>query len=506
MNVDQGASRGASGADAALRIAFDNSYARDLEGAYAPVQPQAWPAARLLLLNEGLADELGVPVAALRGPAGLGLLSGNALPEGATPIAQAYAGHQFGGFSAQLGDGRAMLVGELIDRHGQRRDIAFKGSGRTPFSRGGDGRAALGPVLREYLIGEAMQALGIPTTRALAVIATGEQIRRDRPLPGALLVRVASSHLRVGTFEFFAARRDEAMLRRLLAYAVARHAPEWQGRADAALGLLQSVVRRQAALVAQWMGVGFIHGVMNTDNMTISGETIDYGPCAFLEHYDPAAVFSSIDEGGRYAYGNQPGIAQWNLARLAEALLPLIEADEQRAIELATGALQDFTPIFGQQWLGVMRRKLALGNDGDDEADRALVEDLLSLMQSQRVDWTLGWRQLPADGVPADAWLARFGEASVAAGAWLERWQRRLATESRTLPAGAALAAANPAVVPRNHHVEAALAAAGGGDLQPFEALLAAIRRPFDAQQDNTAFAEPAARDFTACYRTFCGT
>ncbi|MFP5465328.1 MAG: protein adenylyltransferase SelO, partial [Gammaproteobacteria bacterium] len=301
-------------------FAFDNSYARELDGAYAPWPPATVPAPHWLWFNRALADELGLDSAALAGDAGLAVFAGNAVPEGAQPIAQAYAGHQFGGFSPQLGDGRALLLGEVIDRAGRRRDIAFKGSGRTPFSRGGDGKAAVGPVLREVLIGEAMHALGIPTTRALAAVATGETIYRERPLPGAVLTRVAASHLRVGTLQYFAARRNTHILRRVAEHAIARHDPELVGREDRFLALLGAVAERQAQLVARWMGVGFIHGVMNTDNMTLSGETIDYGPCAFVDEYHPGQVFSSIDHRGRYAFMNQPRIAQWNLARLAEAL------------------------------------------------------------------------------------------------------------------------------------------------------------------------------------------
>ncbi len=499
-----------AGATATLdEIALDNSYARELQGAYAACQPRTWPAPQLVALNDALADELGLAPQRLRSEAGLAFLSGNALPASATPLAQAYAGHQFGGFSPQLGDGRALLLGELIDRHGQRRDIALKGSGRTPFSRGGDGRAALGPVLREFLMGEAMHALGIPTTRALAAVATGETVQRDRALPGAVLVRVAASHLRVGTFQYFAAREDHAMLERLVAYALARHVPQAQGRPDAALALLQAVVVRQGALIAQWMGAGFIHGVMNTDNMTISGETIDYGPCAFMEHYDPHAVFSSIDSQGRYAYGNQPGIAQWNLARLAEALLPLVDADSERAVGLATAALQSFAPAYAGQWLQVMRAKLGLtAAHGTDEADRALAEELLDLMERGRVDWTLGWRQLPAGGATAEGWLAHFGEAAAPAADWLGRWQQRLGAEDRAPGADARmLRAANPALIPRNHQVEAALAAATDAqDLQPFERLLAAVRRPFDEAPEHAALTEPAPQEFTSGYRTFCGT
>jgi uncharacterized protein YdiU (UPF0061 family) len=327
-------------------MSFDNSYARELEGMYIRWQPAGSPAPRLLQLNHGLALELGLDPTQMSSAAGLGVLAGNVVPAGAEPLAQAYAGHQFGGFSPQLGDGRALLLGELIDRNGQRRDLAFKGSGRTPFSRGGDGKAAVGPVLREYLMGEAMHALGIPTTRALAAVATGATVQRQEAQPGAILTRVAASHLRVGTFEYFATRHDLALLRRLADYATTRHDPHLAGTPDRYLGLLEAVIERQAALVACWMGVGFIHGVMNTDNMSISGETIDYGPCAFVEHYEPKAVFSSIDTGGRYAFGNQPAIAQWNLARFAETLIPLIDANADRAAERATAAVQGFVKHF----------------------------------------------------------------------------------------------------------------------------------------------------------------
>jgi len=326
---------------------FDNTYARELPGFYAAVQPAAVPAPRLLFLNEPLASDLGLDPATLSGPEGAVLFAGNALPEDAQPIAQAYAGHQFGGFSPQLGDGRALLLGELIDRSGQRRDIAFKGSGRTPVSRGGDGKAAIGPMLREVLIGEAMHAMGIPTTRALAVAATGEMVYRELALPGAVLTRVAASHLRVGTFQFFASRGQLDMLRRLADYTIARHDPELAGAPRPELGLLRAVARRQAALIAQWMNVGFIHGVMNTDNMALSGETIDYGPCALMEAYDPATVFSSIDHGGRYAYANQPLIARWNLARFAEALLPLMApADDEAAIQQAVNGAMEVIDAF----------------------------------------------------------------------------------------------------------------------------------------------------------------
>jgi len=491
------------------RFIFDNSYARELPGAYVRWQPAPAPAPRLLFLNEPLASELGLDARALRGQAGAGLFAGNALPEGADPIAQAYAGHQFGGFSPQLGDGRALLIGEVIDLHGRRRDIAFKGSGRTPFSRGGDGKAAVGPMLREVLIGEAMHALGIPTTRALAVAATGEDVQREAAFPGAVLTRVAASHLRVGTFQFFAARGDLPALRRLFDYTVARHDPALAGAPEAPVALLHAVATRQAALIAQWLNVGFIHGVMNTDNMTISGETIDYGPCAFMDAYDPATVFSSIDHGGRYAYGNQPHIARWNLARLAEALLPLMaEEDDESAVQRAVAQVTEVIDVFPALFDAALRRgqraKLGLVTEQTDDA--ALADDFLALLQAQAVDFTRAWRRL-ADAADGDAnpLRALFADAAPL-DAWLARWQARCAQEADSGRA-ARLRAANPWVIPRNHRVEEALAAASEhDDLAPFERLLAALRRPFDEEPAVARYAEPAPPQLAAGYQTFCGT
>ena len=357
---------------------FDNPYARHLEGCYVAWPPAAAPQPQLLRFNRELAAELKLDVQGLDSAFGAAVFSGSAVPEGATPIAQAYAGHQFGGFSPQLGDGRAVLLGEVLDREGVRRDIALKGSGRTPFSRGGDGKAAVGPMLREYVIGEAMHALGIPTTRALAVTRTGEVVRREQPLPGAVLVRVASSHLRVGTFQYFAVRGELDKLRALADYTIARHYPELAGRDDRYLGLLRAVTARQAELIAQWMLVGFIHGVMNTDNMALSGETIDFGPCAFMEATSARTVFSSIDRQGRYAYGNQPGIAQWNLARFAETLLPLIDSDSQeRAVALATDVLEGFIERYDASW--TRRARVKLGLRGEEDGDRDLAAAWLAL-------------------------------------------------------------------------------------------------------------------------------
>lgn len=488
---------------------FDNSYAR-LDGLSVPWPPAAVPAPRWLHLNRTLASELGLDADALASDDGLAVFAGNRVPEGATPVAQAYAGHQFGGFSPQLGDGRALLLGEVIDRQGRRRDIAFKGSGRTPFSRGGDGKAAIGPVLREVLISEAMHALGIPTTRALAAVGTGETIRRERPLPGAVLTRVAASHIRVGSFQFFAARGDTERVRLLADHAIGRHDPALSDREDRYLAFYEAVVQRQARLVAQWMSVGFIHGVMNTDNMTVSGETIDYGPCAFLEAYDPQTIFSSIDTHGRYAFGNQPGIAQWNLARLAETLLPLFHADEEQALAAATRALDGFAGHFDRHWLNLHRLKLGLrGDAADDEVDRTLVNDLLKLMHEHHVDFTLGLRRLSSvlRGAPQD-WLALWGDSQAATGEWLARWQQRLGTQGESVTDVAArMDATNPLFIPRNHLVENALdAATESGDLRAFERLLAIVTDPYTERSEHALAARPGTPEQTQGYRTFCGT
>ncbi len=482
-------------------FAFDNSYARDLPGAYVAWQPAPAPQPSLVWLNRPLADELGLDADGLAAPGGVAVLAGNAVPEGAQPLAQAYAGHQFGGFSPQLGDGRALLLGEVIDRQGRRRDIAFKGSGRTPFSRGGDGKAALGPVLREVLVGEAMHALGIPTTRALAAVSTGEPVFRDRELPGAVLTRVAASHLRVGTFQYFAARQDAALLRQLVDHAVARHDPGLTAHERPALALLAAVAGRQATLVARWMGVGFIHGVMNTDNMTISGETIDYGPCAFMEAFDPQTFFSSIDTHGRYAWGNQPGIAQWNLARLAEALLPCIDESAERAVDLATAVIEDFPARYRSAWIAVLRAKLGLDDRAAEADDLALGEAYLGLLHDHAVDFTLGFAHLAAAAAGDERPLrALFGPAEGMLAPWLERWRTRQ-------PLGAAMRRANPVVIARNHQVEAALeAAVERGDLAPFGKLLAVLRSPFELVDGADAYVQPAPVDQVAGYRTFCGT
>ncbi len=486
---------------------FDNTYARDLTGCYAAVTPALVPAPEFLRFNDALAAELGVDVAALEPALAAAVFAGNVVPAGATPIAQAYAGHQFGGFSPQLGDGRAVLLGEVIDRHGRRRDIAFKGSGRTPFSRGGDGKAAVGPVLREYLIGEAMHALGIPTTRALAAVRSGEVVWREQQLPGAILTRVAASHVRVGTFQFFAARGAHDTVRGLAEYVIARHDPDLSADPDRYLGLLRRVASRQAALVAQWMLVGFIHGVMNTDNMTVSGETIDYGPCAFLEAYQAETVFSSIDTHGRYAYGNQPLIARWNLARLAETLLPLFDAPSpEQAIARATEVIDAFPGQYASHWLAGARAKLGLATAGDGDA--ALAADWLALLETHAVDFTLAWRRLGEAAAGDERPLAALFADAAAPAAWLARWQRRAQQESRSASERRdAMHRVNPLYIPRNQRVEEALAAASEqSDLGPFDRLLEVITHPFDERPGWERYAEPAPREVTARYKTFCGT
>ena len=477
-----------------LSFAFDNTYRRSLEGFYAPWQVEPVPAPKLIQLNRALAAELGLDTDALASDAGAAIFAGNVVPPGAEPLAQAYAGHQFGGFVPQLGDGRALLLGEVIDRHGQRRDIQLKGSGRTPFSRGGDGKATLGPVLREYLLGEAMHALGIPTTRALAAVTTGQVVYREQPLPGAVLTRVAASHIRVGTFQFFAARDDTAKVRQLADYTIARHYPHVASAANPYLAFLEAVVNAQAALIARWMLVGFIHGVMNTDNMAVSGETIDYGPCAFMDRYHPLTVFSSIDRQGRYAYGNQPNIARWNLARLAETLLPLIDSDEKAAIAAVSNAVNSFTDRYDAYWLEGMRAKLGLLVSTEPE-DLALANDFLAALDAAQADYTLSFRSLSSTALGDEAWA--------------ERWHQRLSGAESAVSAeerAAAMNRVNPLYIPRNHQVEAALSAAvDQQNLLPFEALLEVLAHPFTERPGLEAYTQPAPGG-SDHYRTFCGT
>ncbi|CAH1680778.1 Protein adenylyltransferase SelO [Hyphomicrobiales bacterium] len=488
-------------------IAFDNSYARLPERFYAVVNPTAVAAPRLVKLNEALARQLGLDADWLKGADGIAMLAGNRLVDGALPIATAYAGHQFGGFSPQLGDGRAILLGEVVGRDGERRDIQLKGAGPTPFSRRGDGRAALGPVLREYIVSEAMAALGVPTTRSLAAVLTGESVRRETLLPGAVLTRVAASHIRIGTFQFFAARRDAEALRLLADHVIARHYPEAARSEAPPLALLEAVVAAQADLVARWMLIGFIHGVMNTDNMSIAGETIDYGPCAFMDSYDPATVFSSIDEQGRYAYGNQPPIALWNLTRLAEALLPLLAEDQDQAVALAQEAVNRFNGLFQGHLIDGFRRKLGLATEAPD--DVLLVKALLDAMQRGQADFTLVFRRLSDDaGHAPEAGTCRDLFADPAAfDDWHRRWRDRLAAESLSPEERQRrMRAVNPLYIPRNHRVEAVIeAAVERNDLAPFEELLTVLARPFEEQPGRELYTQPPAMH-ERVLATFCGT
>jgi uncharacterized protein YdiU (UPF0061 family) len=479
-------------------VVLGSSFARALPEMAVPWQAAETPDPTLLVLNEPLAAELGLDPAELRGPDGVALLTGTAVPAGATPVAMAYAGHQFGGFNPRLGDGRALLLGELTDPAGRVRDLHLKGSGRTPFARGGDGLAAVGPMLREHVVSEAMAALGIPTTRSLAVVATGRTVRRETPLPGAVLARVASSHLRVGSVQYAAASGDVALLRRLADVAIARHHPAAADAEQPYLALYEAVVTAQAELVARWMQVGFVHGVLNTDNVTLSGESIDYGPCAFMEAYDPATVYSSIDTGGRYAFGNQPVVTEWNLARLAEALLPLFADDQEQAVALAVPALERFRPQYGAAMLAGWAAKLGLPAGLDDAVAAPLVEGLLALLHADHVDLTSFCRAL-AGAARGDVTSARdlFLDLS-GFDTWLASW-RALG------PDADAMDRVNPVYVPRNHLVEEALTAATDGDLEPLHRLLEAVTDPFTPRPGLERYAAPAPVDF-GVYRTFCGT
>jgi uncharacterized protein YdiU (UPF0061 family) len=493
-----------------MRFGFEHTYAALPARFYERVAPAVVADPKLVVFNRPLAVELRFEAEAVEGEAAA-LFSGNRLPEDASPLAMAYAGHQFGGFVPRLGDGRAILLGEIRDRDGILRDVQLKGAGLTPFSRGGDGRAALGPMLREYIISEAMHALGIPTTRSLAVVTTGERVFRDDVLPGAVLARVAASHVRVGTFQYFAARGDQESLRELLTYVIARHYPHARDADVPALAVLRAVAERQAALIAQWMRVGFIHGVMNTDNMAISGETIDYGPCAFMDKYDPKTVFSSIDHGGRYAYANQPGIAQWNVARLAETLLPLIDSDADKAVGLATEVVEAFIAQFDANFLEAMRQKIGLATAEEGDAD--LINRLLTTMHNAGADFTLTFRGLAleaqnptlAPGGPSGL-RELFGTDS-AIDEWLRDWRRRLVNDPHSAAErGAAMRSVNPAFIPRNHRVEAALAAASKeGDYQPFEQLLGILQRPYADQPEHASYAQPP-EPSERVFKTFCGT
>ncbi len=486
-----------------MPILFDNSYARLPARFYALQPPEPAPAPALLRLNEGLAERLGLDTAALRTPEGVAMLAGGALPASAQPLSMAYAGHQFGNWVPQLGDGRAVLLGEVVAPDGKRFDLHLKGAGRTPFSRGGDGKAALGPVLREYIVSEAMAALGVPTTRALAASLTGEIIRRETPEPGAVLARVAASHIRVGTFQYFYARKDTEALEALMDHVIQRHYPGASEAEVPALALLGAVAGRQADLIAHWMQIGFIHGVMNTDNMTISGETIDYGPCAFMDTYNPAQVFSSIDHQGRYAFANQPAIAHWNLAQLAQSLLPLLPGDPEKAASQAQGVLDGFAPAFASAYGARFAAKIGLGQSSAQS--RTMIETLLDLMAKDKVDFTVAFSTLTRGAQSGDlsAFQGLF-TSHLAAQAWVEIWQDALG------PGGMEKAAeimrrANPRIIPRNHRVEQAIKAAYDQDLQPFETLIEAVKSPFQEQPEFTAYeAPPQPHEVIAA--TFCGT
>jgi uncharacterized protein YdiU (UPF0061 family) len=477
-----------------VQFPFDNSYARLPPRFYARVDPTPVAAPRLIRLNSVLARELGLDPAFLASPEGIEILAGNRVAPGSEPLAMAYAGHQFGHYSPQLGDGRANLLGEVGGR-----DIQLKGAGPTPFSRRGDGRAALGPVLREYIVSEAMHALGVPTTRALAAVTTGEPVYRETVLPGAVLTRVAASHIRVGTFQYFAANGDNDAVRLLADHVIARHYPPAAGAENPYLALLEGVIARQASLIAHWLLIGFIHGVMNTDNCSIAGETIDYGPCAFMDAYDPATVFSSIDRGARYAYGNQPRIAQWNLTRLAEALLPLLNEDRETAVAAAMDALRAFEPQFQAVYQAGLRRKIGLRTQQD--GDTALVEKLLAIMVKTGADFTLTFRRM-ADAVIVGSFAE--GEDFEA---WTDRWRERLLAEhADPVETSRAMRAVNPAFIPRNHQIEAAIAAATEReDFSLFETLVTVLARPFDDQPDVAHLALPPLPE-ERVLQTFCGT
>jgi uncharacterized protein YdiU (UPF0061 family) len=483
-----------------MRLGFEHSYSALEPAFYARVAPTPVKNPELVVFNRSLAKELGLEPDAVE-PLAASVFSGNALPEDSNPIAMAYAGHQFGSFVPQLGDGRAILLGELKGR-----DIQLKGAGLTPFSRNGDGRAALGPMLREYLISEAMHALGIPTTRSLAVVTTGEHVVRRGALPGAVLTRVAASHIRVGTFQYFAARADQDAVRNLLDYVIARHYPDARNAEVPALAVLKAVVERQASLIAEWMLVGFIHGVMNTDNMAISGETIDYGPCAFMDEYDPNTVFSSIDHSGRYAYANQPVIAQWDLARFAETLLPLIDLDADKGIGLATEVIESFIAQFDARFLAGMHRKIGLTSAVEGDAE--LIKRLLGMMQEAEADFTLTFRRLvlAAESPNAETPLRELLAKSSATDEWLRAWRERLTQDPQSIAERAAsMRRVNPAFIPRNHRVEAALDAASSGDFKPFHQLLGILQRPYDDQPESAEYERPP-QPSERVLRTFCGT
>ena len=465
-----------------MKLNFQNTFARLPESFFKKTEPTPVIQPSILAVNDGLAEELGINADFLRSDEGLAVLAGNSIPEGAEPLAMAYAGHQFGGFSPQLGDGRAILIGEIGGK-----DIQLKGAGPTSFSRRGDGRSALGPVLREYLVSEAMHALGIPTTRALAAVMSGELVLREQPEKGGILTRVASSHLRIGTAQYFAARGDTESLKVLVKYAIHRH----NLKASNAFELFQDVIRKQARLVAQWMGVGFIHGVMNTDNMSLSGETIDYGPCAFMDRFNPTQKFSYIDQNGRYAYSNQPGIAQWNLTRLAEALLPLFDEDQEKAVQMAKGKLEKFPSLFDEAHLEIFSKKIGLPKNNDPE----LIQALLDLMASQKTDFTLTFRSLSNS---SNSFLSNFEDKEPAQD-WLARWN------TAGIPDTSLMKVMNPAYIPRNHRIEEVIEAAQKDNFAPFHELYKALQNPYNEQAGFEKLQQPPTPEEIVC-NTFCGT
>ena len=487
-----------------MHFAFDNSFHREMEGFYAPAEATAPSAPKLLIFNRTLADRLGLDAADVDDDALAQLFSGGALPSGANPLAFVYAGHQFGHFSSQLGDGRALLLGEIVAPDGARFDLQLKGSGPTPFSRSGDGKAAVGPVLREFLISEAMAAMHVPTTRALAAVATGDPVQRERTHPGAVLTRIASSHIRVGTFQFFAANFSAEHLIKLSDYSIRRHFPDLVGAPNPHLALLERVIARQCALVADWLALGFVHGVMNTDNVAISGETIDYGPCAFIDHFAAETVFSSIDAKGRYAYARQPKMMHWNMARFAEALLPAIHAVDPAGVEAAKAMVDAIPETFREAWLERIRRKLGLGRHDDN--NEVLIDNLLSELERLGIDFTGFFRALATllrgDATALEALLPEHETMAP----WIAEWRERLEREPITpTERAAAMDAINPLYIPRNHKVEEALAAAEEGNLAPFHSLLDVVRHPFSARAVGNEYTQPPPMEGTA-YVTFCGT
>lgn len=488
-------------------LTLENTYADLPEGFYAHVAPTPVADARLIRLNRPLVEQLGLDYDALASPGGIDILAGNRVPTGADPLAMAYAGHQFGNFVPTLGDGRAVLLGECVDRDGVRRDIQLKGAGRTPFSRMGDGRAALGPVLREYIVSEGMAGLGIPTTRALAMVATGETLVRQTTEPGGVLARVAASHVRVGTFEYFHRRGDQASVRALADYVINRHYPELAEAERPYQDLLETVAERTGTLIAQWLLVGFIHGVMNTDNVSIAGETLDYGPCAFMDNYHPATVYSSIDQGGRYAYNQQPGIGQWNLAQFAECLIPLLADDEDQAVERAKESLEVYRRAFETTYHDGLVAKIGLADRREGDVD--LASDLLRSMAEQGADFTLTFRRLSDvsdDNADSDTDIRALFEDPAAFDAWATRWRQRLVEQGTTeAERRAMMRAVNPAYIPRNHRIQQVIDAAEAGDWQPLDELLTVVAMPFEDHPELAAYARPPQPE-EIVQRTFCGT